>query len=270
MAGRQRRTRTVAGGVIAGKADSQWTRNHELNHCTTHFNVSWRTVARTPASYFSRQPNRFTDVQVFNQPIIVLDFETTGLRADRGDRVIEIAALRLEGSDVVARCETVVNCGRRVPRHIQQFTGITQQMVDGGAAPMPAFTGLLQFIANTPVIAHNAAFDQGFLECESARLGLRHSGNDFICTVQLARALFPEFRSHALGALSSHFRLPYIKAHRAAGDAQATLNLLLHLSDVIRERYATDVVDTTTLRHVIDAPALRGPSVANAAITWAA
>jgi len=189
---------------------------------------------------------------VLNATVVVLDFETTGLRADLGDRVTEIAALRLQNDVVVERYETLVNCDVRLPRYIKHYTGITQQMVDGGLTPARAFSELLQFIGDDTVVTHNAAFDQGFLDCECSRLNLLRGGDDFICTVQLARALFPELPCHALGALASHFRLPYVKAHRAGTDAQATVNLLMHLSEVIRERYGTDCVDTTTLRYAID------------------
>lgn len=197
---------------------------------------------------------------MLSETVVVLDFETTGLRADLGDRVTEIAALRLCGNQVIARYEMLVNCAMRVPRHIKQFTGITQDMVDSGAPPAQAFSELLNFIGADPVVAHNAAFDQGFLDCECERLNLGRTSSDFICTVQLARALFPELPCHALGALAARFGLPYVKAHRAGADAQATINVLMYMSEVIRDRYAIDVIDATTLRHVIDSRALRAES----------
>lgn len=207
---------------------------------------------------------------MLSETVIVLDFETTGLRADLGDRVTEIAALRLCGNQVIEHYETLVNCNVRIPRHIKQFTGITQDMVDSGAPPAQAFTALLNFIGDDPVISHNAAFDQGFLDCECARLQFIRTSDDFICTVRLSRALFPALPCHALGALASRFGLPYVKAHRAGTDAQATINVLMYLSDVIRERYATDVIDATTLRHVIDSHAVQTQSVTEAAVIRAA
>lgn len=207
---------------------------------------------------------------MLGETVIVLDFETTGLRADLGDRVTEIAALRLCGNQVIERYETLVNCDVRIPRHIKQFTGITQDMVDSGAPPAQAFSELLKFIGDEPVISHNAAFDQGFMDCECERLQLIRSSDDFICTVQLARALFPDLSCHALGALASRFGLPYVKAHRAGADAQATINVLMYLGEVIRQRYAIDVIDATTLRHVIDSHTVRVQGVREDAVIRAA
>lgn len=234
-------------------------------------NVTCLTDRAGNRPYFSRPAWRWIEGRaVLSETVVVLDFETTGLRADLGDRVTEVAALRLHGGQVVARYETLVNCDVRVPLHIKQFTGITQDMVDSGAPPTQAFSALLNFIGDDPVISHNAAFDQGFLDCECERLQFIRSTDDFICTVQLARALFPELPCHALGALASRFGLPYVKAHRAGADAQATINVLMYLTAVIRERYATEVIDATTLRHVIDSHAVRVQGVREDAVIRAA
>ena len=185
------------------------------------------------------------------ETVIILDFETTGLRCDRGDRVTEIAALRVHGDRVVDRFGSLVNCGIRIPAYISKFTGITQSMVDTAPEAAGVFRKLLQFIGPHPVIAHNAGFDQGFLDSECQRLGLVNHVPDFICSVRLARHMFPDMKSHALGCLASRLGIPFTPgAHRAEVDAGVTAEILFRACDILRTRFAVPAVDASTLRRL--------------------
>lgn len=179
---------------------------------------------------------------------IVLDFETTGLRCDEGDRVTEVAALRVCGNRVVERFESLVNCRMRIPAYISKFTGITQSMVDAAPEASSVFRDLLAFIGPDPVVAHNAGFDQGFLDAECRRHGLVHQVPDFLCSVQLTRRLFPDLKSHALGCLAARLGIPFAPgAHRAAVDASVTANILFRVSDILRSRFDLAHVDFQSL-----------------------
>lgn len=193
---------------------------------------------------------------MLNEPIIILDFETTGLRSEYGDRVIEVAALRVQGRNIVERFETLVGCRANIPPHITHFTGITVDMIDSAPLASQVFPELLAFIGSDPVIAHNAAFDQGFLESECSRLRLPYRHQDFICSVKLARLLFPEMRTHALGALASTLGLAFTPgAHRAGADAQATVGVVLRMIEILREQYPLMTIDARFLRELLRAPA---------------
>lgn len=74
---------------------------------------------------------------MFERPIVMLDFETTGLSPEAGDRITEVAALRIAEGRVVERFVSLVNCGVRIPPFIVEYTGITQKMVDGAPRPTP-------------------------------------------------------------------------------------------------------------------------------------
>jgi DNA polymerase-3 subunit epsilon len=186
--------------------------------------------------------------------LIVLDFETTGLRPDQGDRITEVAALRVHNSNVIARYESLLNCERRLSMSIRSFTGINQNMIDSAPSPRCVLSELLSFIGNDPVISHNAAFDQGFLDCECDRLKLQRTGDDFICTVQLARRLLPELPSHSLHALMRHFNLPSIGEHRAALDAEGTAQVLLQLCALTADRNPANPLDVHALRQLAASP----------------
>jgi DNA polymerase-3 subunit epsilon len=196
---------------------------------------------------------------VLTDSAIVLDFETTGLRSDEGDRVTEVAALRIVGNEVVERFESLVNCNVRIPAYISKFTGITQPMVDAAPSAPVVFRNLLHFIGSDPVIAHNAGFDQGFLDSECARHGLIHQLPEFICSVRLTRRLFPDLKSHALGCLASRLGIPFAPgAHRAGVDAAVTANILFRASEILRARFSLPSIDIGALRRFVciqdDAP----------------
>jgi DNA polymerase-3 subunit epsilon len=182
--------------------------------------------------------------------LVVLDFETTGLRPDQGDRITEVAAVRVQDGNIIARYESLINCERRLSNSIRSFTGIDQQMIDSAPAPRCVLSELLAFIGDDPVVSHNAAFDQGFLDCECERLNLQRNGDDFICTVQLARRLLPDLASHSLHALMRHFKLPSIGQHRAALDAEGTAQVLLQLCGLTANQ-----LNAQTLRLLATRPA---------------
>lgn len=193
---------------------------------------------------------------MLKESLVVLDFETSGLHCDLGDRIIEVAALRVEDGQVTERFETLVNCRANIPPHISKFTGITVDMIDGAPSAAQVFPDLLDFIGGDAIVAHNAGFDQGFLESECGRLRLPCRHEDFICSVKLARLLFPEMRTHALGALASSLGLEFTPgAHRAGADALATVGVFLRLAQILRARYPEAAVGAALLRQLQLLPA---------------
>ena len=165
------------------------------------------------------------------QTVVVLDFETTGLQLELGDRVTEVAALRLEHGHIAERFQTLVNCQARMPGHIAKFTGISQSMIDKAPDVAQVIPDLVDFIGSDPVIAHNAAFDEALMSTECERLGVARHPRNFICTVKIARYLFPDMRTHALGALACKLGLEFTPgAHRAGTDAEVTAAVLLAMT----------------------------------------
>ncbi|HCE10857.1 MAG TPA: DNA polymerase III subunit epsilon, partial [Oxalobacteraceae bacterium] len=109
---------------------------------------------------------------MFEKPIVMIDFETTGMSPANGDRITEVAALRITGGRVVERFVSLVNCQVRVPSYITALTGITQSMVNAAPPASLVVPELLRFIGTDALSAHNASFDERFLLAESRNLGL--------------------------------------------------------------------------------------------------
>jgi DNA polymerase-3 subunit epsilon len=191
------------------------------------------------------------------QAAVVVDLETTGLTARR-DRIIEIAAVRVHDGCVVDQWHTLVNPGITIAPLITALTGITAGM----AADAPAFDSVSDtfrtFVGDAVLVAHNAAFDLGFLRAELARLdGATVSlPAETLCTLKLARRLFPGLPSHSLEALIQSLGLPVRRHHRALPDALATADLLSHL---IRRAAQDGIRAWVELRQRANSPKRRRP-----------
>jgi DNA polymerase-3 subunit epsilon len=175
---------------------------------------------------------------MFAQPIVMLDFETTGLSPAMGDRITEVAALRIVDGKVTERYVSLINCQVRIPAFISQLTGISQAMVDNAPPVSRVLPELLDFIGNDALAAHNASFDEKFLKAEAERLDLapRHAG--LVCSLKLSRRVFPGMGSYKLGLLSSALGIRFRSAaHRAESDAEVAAQVLMHIGRHLGDSY---------------------------------
>jgi DNA polymerase-3 subunit epsilon len=198
---------------------------------------------------------------MFEKPIVMIDFETSGMSPDQGDRVTEVAALRIVGGEVVDRFVSLINCNVRISSFITQLTGITQAMVNRAPSSTEVMPELLRFIGTDTLAAHNASFDEKFLQAESARLGLRSQHDGLICSVKLARRVYPGLSSYSLGPLAATLGIRFKgNAHRAEADAEVASALLLHIGAHLGERYGMRSVDPLLLQQINKLTAAKVPA----------
>jgi DNA polymerase-3 subunit epsilon len=187
-------------------------------------------------------------MNVRGQAIVMIDFETTGLSPDMGDRVTEVAALRIVDGRVVDRYVSLINCAVRIPSFITGLTGITQAMVDGAPPVAQVLPRLLEFIGDDALAAHNASFDEKFLRAESARLGLAPAHQGLVCSLKLSRRVFPGLASYKLGMLSNQLGIQFKSAaHRAESDAEVAAQVLIHIGRHLGSAYGIGTVDSDLL-----------------------
>jgi DNA polymerase III subunit epsilon len=199
-------------------------------------------------------------------PIVMLDFETTGLSPAAGARITEVAALRIVEGRIVDRFVSLVNCGVRVPSFITGLTGITQRMVDTAPCVSRVVPELLRFIGTDTLSAHNASFDEKFLLAESRDLGLAPQHARLLCSLKLARRVFPDLPSYKLGALSASLGIRFGgSAHRAEADAEVSAQLLIHIADHLRRTYGAPTIDPCLLARVTALSAAKVPAFLRAA-----
>ncbi len=172
--------------------------------------------------------------------VIVLDFETTGLSPNTGDRAIEIGAVKLVNGDVVDTFQELMNPGRRVSSFIEGYTGITNNMLRTAASCEEVMEKFGHFIGDCHLVAHNASFDKRFLDAELERVNVRYSGQ-FACSMLIARRLIQDAPTHKLGDL---VRFKHIDNdgvfHRALADAQMTAKLWMVMIEELEQQGVFD------------------------------
>ncbi len=169
--------------------------------------------------------------------VIVLDFETTGLSPDHGDRAIEIGAVRVENGVITDRFQQLMNPGRRINSFIENYTGITNAMLRDAPACREVMTEFSDFIEDFDMVAHNASFDRRFLEAELAQIRRGYAG-EFACSMLVSRRIYPDAPGHRLGTLVEYKSLPTDGTfHRALADAEMTAHLWLRMLDDIADTH---------------------------------
>lgn len=167
--------------------------------------------------------------------LVVLDFETTGLSPDMGDRAIEIGAVRLENGLVVERFQALMNPGKRVSSFIENYTGITNRMLNQAAPCDEVMEQFADFMGDHNLVAHNASFDKRFLDAELGRIYKSYNG-DFACSLLVARRLYQDAPSHKLGSLITYKNIPSEGGfHRALFDSEMTAKLWMTMLDDISQ-----------------------------------
>jgi len=180
--------------------------------------------------------------------VVVLDFETSGMSPEGGDRAIEIGAVRLVGDQIVDRFQSLMNAGCWINPFIEDLTGISNAMVQEAPPAAEVMTQFSRFIGASPLVAHNAAFDRRFLDAELALIGLRRQ-QDIACSLLVARRLYPAAPNHRLQTLIHYHGLPTSGTfHRALADAEMTAHLWRQMGYDIASAYGCGPVPFAVLQ----------------------
>jgi DNA polymerase-3 subunit epsilon len=178
------------------------------------------------------------DPDLADVPFVALDLETTGARPGMS-KITEIGAVRIEGFREVGYFSTLVNPLRPIPPMITRLTGITQDMVADAPRIESVVPELLEFLEGAVIVAHNAAFDVGFLNYELQRLKGRKLGEGAIDTLPLARALAPGLPNYRLHTVADALDAPVAACHRALADAQAAGHVFVTLAGRLQDHGIT-------------------------------
>ena len=171
--------------------------------------------------------NPASGVRISEVPYVAVDVETTGLSAADGHRICEFALLRFLRGTVIDSCVSLVNPLRPIDPDASAVNGITDAMVSGAPTFADLLPRILDFLADDPLVFHNAPFDLSFLRSEARIAGGAWPGNRVIDTLLLARRT-GRFRSHSLPSICRELGIGST-FHRAEADAWAAGKLLLHL-----------------------------------------
>lgn len=159
----------------------------------------------------------------------VIDIESNGA-GFRQESIIEIAIYRYNGHEVTDQFISLVNPQSGITPFVQKLTNITEKMVRTAPKFHEIARRVIEITAGTTLVGHNIEFDYRMLRQEFKRLGYDFSINT-IDTIPIAKKLIPEAESYSLGKLVKSLGIPMTEAHRAGGDARATLDLFKILID---------------------------------------
>ena len=183
-----------------------------------------------------------------NATFVVIDIETTGLKPGPA-AITEVAAIRVVEGQLADEFHTLLNPGRKIPPAITQLTGITDDMLRDQPRIDTIFPQLHTFLGSSVIVAHNADFDVKFLNFDARRLLSAPLLNPSLCTLKLARRLFPGLRSRSLGAVAVHLGVSCLNRHRALGDARITAEVFLILLEQLSAQGVTTVGQLLDFQH---------------------
>ena len=163
----------------------------------------------------------------------VVDVETTGL-GPANNNIIEIGLVKIKNFKVIDRYNSFINPGRSIPPFITQFTGISNDDVYDAPFFEDLVKPLQDFLEDSVLVGHNLQFDLSFLRKEFQVCGVENYQPLQLCTLRLARRMFPNLKSRSLGNLATHLRLKNEDAHRAYADAEVTAKILHHLVEQLK------------------------------------
>lgn len=159
----------------------------------------------------------------------IIDIETTGMDPRKAG-ITEIAIMLYDGKALVDSYTTLINPEKAIPWEITRLTGIDNDMVKDAPKFYEVAKKIVELTEGAIFVAHNVRFDYGFIQQAFRRLGYTYTRKQ-LCTVRLSRKLNPGFKSYSLGALCNRLNIPNNAAHRAWGDASATLQLFKILTE---------------------------------------
>lgn len=179
----------------------------------------------------------------------ILDIETTGGQYNE-EGITEIAIYKFDGHEVVDQFISLINPEIPIQPFVVKLTGISNAMLQSAPKFFEVAKRIIEITEGCVLVAHNAQFDYRVLRTEFNRLGYNFESQT-LCTVELSQKLLPEQKSHSLGKLVRALGIPMSDRHRAAGDAQATIQLFkLLLAKDTEKEILTSLIKSDTKKGI--------------------
>ena len=186
--------------------------------------------------------NDLSIVPVDEADFCVLDVETTGLSPSYNN-IIEIGIIKVSGLNIIDSFHSMVNPQRELPYYITQLTGITEDDVYDAPFFEDIADKVSDFISGHIIVGHNLSFDKSFLRKEFASCGRDIIASHSVCTLKIARRIYPTLKSKSLGSVCSHLGINNPSEHRALADAKVTARLFIKMIAELKENYGIHYAD---------------------------
>ena len=172
----------------------------------------------------------------------IFDLETTGLDPGSGERIVEIAAVRLRADQRLGTFQSLVNPGNRaISPAAFAVNRITPDMLRDAPSIYEVLPKFLDFISDSCLAAYNASFDFAFLSSES-RLIKKQLPEELqiVDILIMAKRMLPHLERYALWFVANHLSIDSIQEHRALSDVQLTIEVFNHLHSSLIKKGIVD------------------------------
>lgn len=192
---------------------------------------------------------RSVDQSLSDSTYCVFDLETTGFNAGGDDQIIEIGAVLIKDGVIIDRFDELIDPKRPLSYKIVELTNITDDMLKGKDDEETVVKKFISWFKDYPMVAHNAKFDTSFLEMAYKKYNLGTFNNCVIDTLELSRALDPEYSKHGLSALVKRYEVPWAEDahHRADYDAEGTALVLDKMLKKLKAKKYSNINELNSL-----------------------
>jgi len=174
----------------------------------------------------------------------IFDTETTGLNPASGDRIVELAGLRVKGKERVAQFDSLVNPVREISPEAFAVNKITPEMLRGAPGIETVMPNFLDFIQGSYICSYNIEFDLSFLNNELKIMGLPAlTGQTYFDILTMAKRLMPNQQRYALWFIADKLGVKSRQQHRAFSDVEMAWEVFNKFKDMCREKGITDPAD---------------------------
>lgn len=178
----------------------------------------------------------------------IFDTETTGLKPEDGDRIVELAGLRVKGEERIAVFDALINPARPISPAAFAVNKITPQMLQDASSPKEVIGRFLEFIRGSYLCSYNAEFDLGFLNNELKLIPLPAIDNLVVFDLlAMARKLMPGLNRYALWFVAGKLGVSLTQEHRAFSDVEMAWEVFGKLKVICQGKGITDFSDFSKL-----------------------
>ena len=177
-----------------------------------------------------------------NTEFVVFDVETTGLSVADGDRIIEIAAMKVRNGVISDKFYSLVNPQRSIPEQATRVNNISDDMVSDAPLADIVLPKMIDFIGGACVAGHNVKFDLNFLCYQLNMINRKmNESTPAIDTLKMSRELLPYLSNHKLSYLSRSLGVVVGETHRALADVELTVQVLMRLLTMAEEKNSLEI-----------------------------
>ena len=214
------------------------------------FNWKLKQLALSPSDFLLYPESCYTAefLRAYNkEEIVVFDTETTGLNVFQDD-IIEIAAIRIKGGEVVGEpLDLYIETDKPIlpmlgDKENPMYAIYHEKMSTGELlSPSDALRRFLAYVGTSPILGHNANYDYNIVDNNLQRYcNDTMQAHDIRCfdSLKLIRLLAPSLHSYKLESLLETFQLAGVNSHQAIDDVKATVSLVRLCAEKAREKQA--------------------------------